>query len=161
MSISRIAFLEILQFEDGNTYRGAVLLTQEKTVPLEFYLTDPLQPNPIQKVLYGAIFQDYLKFEVFGKPLLSNLSTKPDVVLVRESGLLNLIDSSEIPLALMQEGNKVEKLVSGKNFEDQILKKEIESISQENSLYEPFERVNAAVMQIHEQQNGVPKKRLA
>ena len=76
MPISRLAFLDILEFEGGQVYRGAVLMTQEKTVPLEFYLTDPLRPNPIQKVLYGAVFEEYLKFEVFGKPLLKCMFTR-------------------------------------------------------------------------------------
>ena len=92
MPISRIAFLDIMEFDSGEAFRGAVLLTEEQTVPLEFYLTDPLRPNPLQRLLYGAIFEEYLKFEVFGKPLLSNLSTRPDIVLVRESTLLHLVD---------------------------------------------------------------------
>ena len=155
MPISRLAFLDILEFEGGQVYRGAVLMTQEKTVPLEFYLTDPLRPNPIQKVLYGAVFEEYLKFEVFGKPLLNNLSNKPDLILVRESGLLNLVSSNEMPIALMTDQNSVQSLVSGKNYEDQILKKEIESMAKDNSLYEPFERIIDAVSQIHQQQaNG-------
>lgn len=156
MSISKLAFLDILEFDGGNVFRGAVLLTQEETVPLEFYLTDPLKPNPLQKVLYGAIFEEYLKFEVFGKPLIENLATKPEIVLVRESRLLNLVETSEIPLALITSDNVVKSVVSGKNFEDKILKKEIEALSKKSNLYEPFDRISAAVTQIHNQQNGKP-----
>lgn len=152
MPISRIAFLEILAFDNGEAYRGAVLLTQEQTVPLEFYLTDPLRPNHIQKLLYGAIFDSYLKFEVFGKPLLSNLSIKPDIVIVRESGLLNLVNGSEIPLALVSQDNAVHSLVGGKNLEEKLLRKELDQLIQQYNYYEPFERIQAAVSQIHEQQ---------
>jgi len=157
MPISRIAFLDILEFNSGESYRGAVLLTQEQTVPIEFYLTDPLRPNPLQKLLYGAIFEEYLKFEVFGKPLLSNLSSKPEIVFVRETALLNLVDTSEIPLALMTPENSLKSLVCGKNYEDKILRKEIEGLVQKHNFYEPFERIISAVTQIHEQQQNGKK----
>lgn len=154
MAISRIAFLDILQFEDGSAFRGAVLLTQAQTVPLEFYLTDPLRPNSIQKVLYGSIFEDYLKFEVFGKPLLANLSSKPELIMVRKSALLNLIDSSEVPIAMISKENIIVDLVAGKNYEEKIVRKEIENLAKQHSFYEPFERITAAVSQIHEQQRN-------
>lgn len=157
MPISRIAFLDILEFDAGEVYRGAVLLTQEKTVPLEFYLTDPLRPNPLQRMLYGSIFEEYLKFEVFGKPLLSNLSTKPEVVFVREMTLLNLVDTSEIPLALITPDNAMDSLICGKNYEDKILRKEIEGLTQKYNFYEPFERIISAVSQIHQQQQNGKK----
>lgn len=51
MSISRLAFLDILQFDGGEVYRGAVLLTQESTVPLEFYLTDPAAKSDSKSAL--------------------------------------------------------------------------------------------------------------
>ena len=155
MQISRIAFLDIMEFDWGEAFRGAVLLTEEQTVPLEFYLTDPLRPNPLQRLLYGAIFEEYLKFEVFGKPLLSNLSTRPDIVLVRESTLLHLVDVSEIPLGLITPNNTVEHLVCDKSYEDKILKKEIDALTEGHNFYEPFERIVSAVTQIHKQQaNG-------
>lgn len=157
MPISRIAFLDILEFDKGEVYRGAVLLTQEQTVPLEFYLTDPLRPNPLQRLLYGAIFEEYLKFEVFGKPLLSNLSTKPEIVFVRETTLLNLVDMSEVPLVLMTPKNAIDSLICGKDYEDKILRKEIEGLTQKHNFYEPFERINSAVSQIHEQQQNGKK----
>ena len=139
MPITRIAFLDIMEFDAGEIYRGAVLLTQEQTVPLEFYLTDPLRPNPLQRLLYGAIFEEYLKFEVFGKPLLSNLSTQPEIVLVRESTLLHLVEDSEIPLGLITPENAIEQLVCDKSYEDKILKKEIEGLIESHNFYEPLQ----------------------
>lgn len=112
-------------------------------------------------MLYGAVFEEYLKFEVFGKPLLNNLSKKPEIIFVRESGLLNLVSTSETPIALMTDENAVKSLVSGKNYEDQILKKEIESLARENNLFEPFDRISDAVTQIHHQQMNGKKQAAA
>ena len=69
-------------------YLGAILVSDEKGFPLEFQYTDPILPTKLQKVLYGNSLEKYLKVDVILDNLLSVLSNKIDLLLVKDEQLL-------------------------------------------------------------------------
>jgi hypothetical protein len=50
-----LAFISSLNFNNDNILRGAMLVTDEHTKPLEFRVTALIQPTELQRTLYGDI----------------------------------------------------------------------------------------------------------
>ncbi len=101
---TRLMFLTSERFEKGNTLRGAFLITDDKTIPLEFRCTQPVQPTDLQKILYGHILEQYVLVELLAMPLIQAAREKPDLILVRNPFFLELRPKIEIPvLCLLKE----------------------------------------------------------
>lgn len=153
MPINRLAFLDIITFDDGKTLRGAVLVTNPDTVPLEFYLTEGVHPTPAQKLLYGTIFERHLRTEIFGKPLIKALSEKPDIVLAKDAGLYKYLASGlELPVASISLAKEIQDLANADSNSENGVRKELTEISQKQDLLEPFDRIKKAVTQAHKQE---------
>ena len=73
-------------------------VTDERTRPLEFRVTDPVETTELQKVLYGAVLDEHLLGELCGVPLLDALREDADYVLVRDEALLSLQDTCDRPV---------------------------------------------------------------
>jgi len=52
-----IGFLSSAKFENDSVIRGAILVTDVETKPLEFRVTAPVRPTNFQKTLYGDILR--------------------------------------------------------------------------------------------------------
>ena len=72
---------------------GGVLVTDEKGFPLEFQYTDPILPTKIQRILYGASLDKYLKVDVILDNLLKVLTNKVDFIIVEEDQMLEYDNS--------------------------------------------------------------------
>src|SRR6476659_123684 len=59
-----LGFLTILQ--DGTSYLGGYLVTNQWGRPLEFRLTSAVQPNKVQQVLYAATLVPYICGDLIG-----------------------------------------------------------------------------------------------
>lgn len=153
MSINRLAFLDVIVFDEAKSLRAAVLLTNSDTVPIEFQLTDCVRPTAAQKLLYGIIFDRHLRVEIFGKPLLKSLSEKPDVVITNDSGFYQyLTNAIDLPVVLISSTKEIQNIaISDSNSKNGILG-ELKEISQRQDLFEPFERIKNVVTQIHKQE---------
>ncbi|MDZ7360171.1 MAG: hypothetical protein ONB46_05520 [candidate division KSB1 bacterium] len=146
MNINRLAFFDIIALEDGKALRAGVLLTKPDTVPLEFHLTDCVRPTTAQKLLYGAIFERHLKVEVFGKPLLEALAEKPDAVITKDLDIFQYLEGAlDYPVVLISARNEVQSISENQNGSIAELKK----ISQKQNLFEPFERIQKVILQVH------------
>jgi hypothetical protein len=66
----RIAFLSYVETEKGLAGRGAALVTDHVTKPLEFRCTSPIKPNPVQRTLYGETLRSYIAIDLVGQPLI-------------------------------------------------------------------------------------------
>jgi hypothetical protein len=86
----RLAFLSYVEAQGAGSGRGALLVTDEATRPVEFRCTTSIQPNTLQRVLYGDTLRSYIAADLVGKPLLDAIQEKPSVILVREPLFLSL-----------------------------------------------------------------------
>lgn len=171
-----IAFLESCRLDNDSTIRGALLLTDVQTKPLEFRVTAPIRPNPFQKTLYGNTLFEHILVELIGIPLLKALKEKPNLILVRDHLFLSINEKIETPaIRLFKEtevqfGNnknaqpltsltgKFEPILieTSKNVETQLpeIRKQLVEIFKKSNLLEPFERIIVACNQVHSQRVG-------
>src|SRR5664280_540517 len=84
----QLLFVASQKFESGKAIRGAFLLTDMDTKPVEFRCTNPIRPTTLQTVLYGQMLQRHLMVELIGVPLVNSLKQPPSVILVQEPDLL-------------------------------------------------------------------------
>src|SRR2546426_12821324 len=79
-----IGFLGYREFDDGEAYRGAILVTDEWSKPLEFRCTAPVRPTQLQRTLYGKSLLPHIFTELIGAPQISSVREKPQLILIRE-----------------------------------------------------------------------------
>ena len=171
-----IAFLSSVRFENDAVIRGAALITDVQTKPLEFRVTAPVHPTNFQKTLYGDILTEHILVELITIPLLKALSQKPNIVVVRDPLFLGANERQDVPIVrVFKDGearfagnNKVEQLTSiggkyepilfetSKSLEAKLpeLRKQLSEVFSKRSLLEPFDRIETALQQVHTQKVG-------
>src|ERR1035438_1203629 len=85
-----IAFLGYREFDDGAAYRGAILVTDEWSKPLEFRCTAPVRPTDLQRTLYGKSLLPHILTELIGAPLISSVREKPQLILIAEDAFFDV-----------------------------------------------------------------------
>jgi hypothetical protein len=101
VSADYLGFLSFRERLDPPSYVGAVLITNEHGVPVEFRCTYPIRPTPIQKPLYGDALEPHIGVELCGRPLLASLDHSPSILLVDRDFLLDLQPLSSCPIVLV------------------------------------------------------------
>ncbi|HUJ32759.1 MAG TPA: hypothetical protein VLY23_15865 [Candidatus Acidoferrum sp.] len=178
----RLMFLASQKFEAGKVVRGAFLLTDSDTKPLEFRTTSPIRPSALQSMLYGSTLQQHIMVELIGIPLLNSLKDRPHLILVRDPEFLPLRPKIEIPtIQLMKEeaipvsgsseqsadqllsspSGRFEPLVIGTHSafvsDRQAARALLLGIIGTHDVLEPFTRISNAVEQVHAQKIGEEK----
>ena len=179
---TQLLFIVSQKFESGKANRGAFLLTDADTKPLEFRCTNPIRPTSLQTVLYGQMLQRHLMVELIGVPLVNSLKQPPSVVLVQEPDMLALRAKIATPVvhvtkesaisvdgdgdgsrtALLSSGSgqfEPVVLVAHKDFGDDIpaITPILTQVFNRFDLLEPFQRVVTALEQVHQQKIGEAK----
>lgn len=177
----RLMFLASQDFEKAEAVRGAMLVTDDQTKPLEFRCTSPIRPTRLQKILYGKLLHPHMLIELIAIPLLRSATEQPDIILVRDKDLLNLQDQDTVnapvvwigvneedigadeggtddsPLITSETG-KFEPIVirgaPGKVEEVRTAKQLLTQVFARHNLLEPFERIRNALEQVHNEQAG-------
>lgn len=170
-----IAFLAGSRFENDSAIRGAILVTDDQTKPLEFRVTAPIRPTSFQKTLYGDILIEHILVELVTVPLLNTLSKKPDIVVVRDPLFLAANERQNIPVVRIFKdgearfsdtnaeqisciGGKYEPILveTSKLLEVKLpeFRKQLSDVFSNRSLLEPFDRIATALEQVHSQQAG-------
>jgi hypothetical protein len=75
----KVAFLGYLQFDNGASYRGAILVTDDCGRPLDFRCTAPVKPTAVQRALNGASLIPHVLVALIAKPLMDALNEEPAV----------------------------------------------------------------------------------
>jgi hypothetical protein len=177
----RLLFLASLRFEDGKAVRGALLLTDQDTKPLEFRCTNPIRPTQLQTILYGSSLQEHVMVQLIGLPLLSSVKDKLHLVLVHEPEFLKVREkvstpivrisregavaiSSEkdiAPLLLMSKSGRFDPitLTPHPKFDGdrEQAKALLAEVFNSYDLVEPFNRIGKALEQVHAQRIGEEK----
>lgn len=171
IEITALAFLS-LEEVDKDVFRGGLLVTDGRGKPSEFRCTSPIQPNSVQKTLYGSTLKSHMSVELVGRPLIAALKEKPQIVLVVQEEFLELrtfikepvlfIKKQGSSMNLEEEGNKVtncDLLISptGKfepvtatchwNYENdiKIISKSLHNVFSVLDIVEPFSRISNAL----------------
>ncbi|MBI2440942.1 MAG: hypothetical protein HYV35_06170 [Lentisphaerae bacterium] len=100
LQLSCLAFVALCEL-DQDVFRGGVLVTDSRGKPIEFRCTSAIQPNNVQKTLYGSTLRTHMAVELAGRPLLSVLKEKPKVVLVKQDEFLELRPFIDLPVLLV------------------------------------------------------------
>ena len=85
----KFGYLSIVSL-DQDMLSGGYLLVDHFGRPEEFHFSIPFAADPAQKILFGRTFRSFVFCEQIGKPLLQKSTQKPDLILVRQSELLDL-----------------------------------------------------------------------
>jgi len=168
MQIKKIGYLSLIESEDSDVYIGALLITDEFGIPLEFKCTHSVRPTPIQKTLYGERLKPYIGTNLCGIPLLKSNSVIPDIIFIDTPFLIDLAANTDIPTFFIKRGGDV---INIETIEDVKMKIEnrsglfnpviVQNLSNINreldyntefnelfetfDIFEPFERVRKSV----------------
>ena len=179
-----LAFLSIELFDDERTFRGAALITDGETKPLEFRCTAPLRPSALQRLLYGSSLLPTASIDLIGLPLVKAIQSEPDLYIVQDRALLELRPHVEKPVVLLERGEvltsesqeeeepvrmgsssgKFDSVVvscyRGYENEREACSKSLEEIFARVDLMEPFQRISTALAEV-QREEGKRKKRSA
>ena len=158
----RLAFLDILVFEDGSI-RGGVLITDLETRPYEFRVTSPVKPTPLQRVLYGRTLVDYVYGDLICLPLIWATKEKLSLAIVRHENLLIIRPNISIPMIYINQNSKSNNndqntdgirpiiIKPHRNFpgEEAWAETLLTNIMQRHELLEPFERLKTAISEVN------------
>lgn len=82
---------------DGS-WTGAIMITDDRGIPLEFKYTDPVKPTGLQELLYGKTLDPFVRREVIGQNLVNQLENRPDLFIVQDPTHLDLREILDVPL---------------------------------------------------------------
>ena len=172
MEDTNLIFIAVHKFDDGASYRGALLATDDNTTPLEFRCTNAIKPTQLQKTLYGNILDEHILVELIAKPLFDAATQIPRIVIITDPLLLNFREKVSIPVVLLEkesefkipeddqtrgvvtsESGKYEPVVMTvheKYLDDRVTAGDLLSeVFSKRSLLEPFERIEIALNEVH------------
>ena len=98
VSQTTIGFLGYREFDDGEAYRGAILVTDEWSKPLEFRCTAPVRPTQLQRTLYGKSLLPHVLTELIGAPLISSVREKPQLILIADEAYFDVRHKVSAPV---------------------------------------------------------------
>ena len=156
-----IAFLDLTNFDDGAIIRGGCLVTDAMTRPLEFWVSAGINPNSIQKMLYGDTLHEYICTDLVGIPLLEALESTPNLILVRDAEFLKIRLRIEIPVLWVRatvDGQYVLQSLPGYENEAEAGRELLPRRLRGRNIMEPFLRIRTAVEEAHNQKVGEEKK---
>jgi hypothetical protein len=121
----RIGFLTLQELETPDTFVGALLITNEFGIPLEFKCSHAIKPSAIQKTLYGDKLKTHIAVGLCGLPLIEASANKPEFICTNQSFILDLRNSTEIPTLFIARTGDVINL--GSDEKRDIQKMRVES----------------------------------
>lgn len=115
MDKQNIGFFSLYDTANPDSYVGALLVTDENGIPLEFKCTHAVKPTVIQKTLYGDKLKPYIAGTLCALPLLKNVNNKPDVLFITLPYILGIRPETEIPTLLIRRAGESINLQSDEN----------------------------------------------
>ncbi|MFL5245489.1 MAG: hypothetical protein ACJ8FY_25625 [Gemmataceae bacterium] len=103
-----LGFLTVLQ--EGNSYVGGFLVTNQWGRPLEFRLTTSVQPNRVQQILYGDTLSPYICADLVGRTLVEKTSTAANFIITDCQAALDLRFHCEVPVVWLGQRDNTDSL---------------------------------------------------
>jgi len=180
MSTTYICFLDTNTFDGGDAVRGAALLTDLLTEPVEFRCTSDVRPTKLQKTLWGERLTGHVATHLVGKPLLDALNVPPVLVVVRKPEFVELRALIDVPLIQLLRKEELsmaspltssdgdgEPLEMDEHIEPLIIRAHrqfqadieaarhfLDGAFRSVSLLEPFDRIETSLAIVHQQDMG-------
>ncbi|MDK1032312.1 MAG: hypothetical protein QGD94_09925, partial [Planctomycetia bacterium] len=178
MNDKLFAYIDIQEFENGQSIHGAALVTDAATDPVEFRCTSAIRPTLLQKTLWGKRLAEHIASHLVARPLLHALSNPVALIIVRKPEFVELRAFVETPLVQLLRNEELAKALrvtstdgdddmlesAGGQFEPIVLKTHREhrddlKVAREmltetfrlQNVLEPFERAKNALEMIHQQ----------
>jgi hypothetical protein len=157
-----LGFLTVVQ--EGGGQAGGLLVTNAWGRPVEFRLTNPVQPTKVQQLLYGETLLPFLYGDLIGKTLVDRVQTALRAVLTDMPPALELRQSIEIPVLLLAtEQLSIEAVevrpgcFTHPQFPDDVapLGTLLDHLKGKLDLVEPFGRIREAMAEARRQ--GLPR----
>jgi hypothetical protein len=175
ITVSTLAFISLTEI-DKDIFRGGILITDLRGKPLEFRCTSAIQPNNVQKTLYGSTLQPHMSVELVGLPLLKSISEKPNVIMIQQAEFLDMRISVAQPVLLLSRqgvtltvaesgqlktvrelinspSGKFEPIVVTSHWEygaDLRITQQLRTLCTSIDLMEPFDRIQHAIKFVHD-----------
>lgn len=175
----KMIFLAIEKFADNAASRGAFLMTDLETKPLEFRCTTSTRPTTLQKMLYGGVLDKHIKVDLIGLALMKCIKENNSVVLVRDRKLLEMRPHIGIPVIAISKDDEIDALNNsdeksersksilsseGGRFEPIIIsahkdylkereewRSKLSEVFKKHDLLEPFSRISSALNQVNKE----------
>ena len=106
----------IVETEEGS-FRGAVLASDLRGIPVDFRYTEPIRPTKLEKVLYGNALEVYIKEELILESLINALEVKPALWICKEQNLLIPLRAATKSKVIMLMNSNYPPLDSTGDFE--------------------------------------------
>jgi len=87
-AIDNNSFAYIIVEADEGSFRGAVLASDMRGIPVDFRYTEPIRPTKLEKILYGNALEVYIKEELILESLINAMDVKPALWICKEQNLL-------------------------------------------------------------------------
>jgi len=150
-----VAFLDVATFEDGQAFRGGILVTDVNTYPLEFRVTTPIRPTALQATLYGGALKEYIYVDLVSIALLRAIRSKPEFVLVTSATFLKARPRVHLPIFQIVKDKESFKLVTHPKYQEELqVSRAFLAQMRHSLLLETFSRVRAALQEAHKQKVG-------
>jgi len=89
----------VVEAEEGS-FRGAVLTSDLRGIPVDFRYSEPIRPTKLEKILYGNALEVYIKEELLLESLISAMEVRPALWICKEQNLL-------VPLRTITKGKVI------------------------------------------------------
>jgi hypothetical protein len=116
-----VAFLGYRAFDDGEAYRGAILVTDEWSKPIEFRCTAPVSPTQLQRTLYGKSLLPHVLTELIAMPLISSVREKPQLILIADDAFFDLRHKLSLPVIMVSTSKAALRAKKGENAKTPLL----------------------------------------
>lgn len=139
-------------------YVGGYLATNCWGRPLEFRLCTPIQPNRVQRILYGPTLAAYVYGELIGKTLVDKAQVGVDLIVTDAEPALNLRPHVGIPVVWLAgveavgevgnvAGGDARKIVHHLRYpaDEQTAARILQKLDAGVDLAEPFSRIREAL----------------
>ena len=95
-----LGYLTVEQCDER--FIGGIMITDSRSIPIEFRYTDPIQPTAIHRIIFGAVLKPYITNEVIKKTLLKDIRQNPVILFVRDQSMLEAGQNDRITTASLQ-----------------------------------------------------------
>jgi len=98
-----VAFISCGEVGAEKELRGAILVTDKKSHPIELRYTEAVKASALEKLVYGITLKRGITIEKIALPLLQNIETSYSLIVVGDRGLLDLAKSVSTPVCFFDE----------------------------------------------------------
>ncbi len=96
----KIGYFSSMQI--GEQFIGGIMITDSRSIPLEFKYSEPIKPTKIHKIIFGKVLEKYINEEVIRKNLLKDIKSHVSVFFISDPKLLNTENMGNTPLIVLQ-----------------------------------------------------------